>query len=72
MTADTPLLLSSKAAAAMLAVSERTLFTLVKEGRINAVRIGARCVRFRGKDRRTKATPKSHEINYFMQSNFKL
>jgi excisionase family DNA binding protein len=38
-------LLSSRQAATYLALSERTIWTLVKDGRLKAVKIG-RCVRF--------------------------
>ena len=50
MQNDDTLLLSGRDAARLLAVSERTLFTLTREGRVNAVRIGARCVRYDRRD----------------------
>ncbi len=40
-----PLLVSPRQAARMLAICERTLYTLTKAGEIPAVRIG-RCVRY--------------------------
>lgn len=50
MENKTPLLLSSRDAAKTLAVSERTLFSLVKEGRVKSVRVGQRCVRYDVRD----------------------
>lgn len=44
------LLLSARDAARLLAVSERTLYTLTREGRIQSVKIGARCVRYDRRD----------------------
>ncbi|NLW83658.1 MAG: helix-turn-helix domain-containing protein [Phycisphaerae bacterium] len=50
MENKTPLLLSSRDAAKTLAISERTLYTLTQQGRIRAVRLGQRCVRFDVRD----------------------
>jgi len=47
---ETLKLLTGKEAAKSLCISERTLYTLVKENRINAVRIGSKCVRFDTRD----------------------
>lgn len=44
------LLLSSRDAARLLAVSERTLYTLTQQGRIPCVRIGQRCIRYDRRD----------------------
>lgn len=46
-----PLLLTSKQAATMLSISERTLYALAKSGEITAVRIG-RAVRYDPQDLR--------------------
>ena len=43
---DNPQLLTVKDAAKVLAISERSLFSLTAAGRIRAVRIGPRCVRY--------------------------
>lgn len=39
-------LLTVKGASKYLAISDRTLYSLANAGRIKAVRIGARCVRY--------------------------
>jgi excisionase family DNA binding protein len=41
-----PLLLTSRQAARILSLSERTLFSLVKSGRIPVVQIGERGIRY--------------------------
>jgi excisionase family DNA binding protein len=45
-----PVLLSSRDAAKLLAVSERTLFDLARSGALEKVRIGTRGVRYRKSD----------------------
>jgi excisionase family DNA binding protein len=50
MNDNIPKLLSIRDAAKALAISERTLYTLTQEGRIKAVRISSRAVRYDMRD----------------------
>ena len=45
-TKNSPALMTVKEACAYIAVSERTLYTLTTEGRIQAVVFGPRCKRY--------------------------
>ena len=49
-SANGPLLLKSPEAAKLLSISERSLFTLAKTGRIRPIKVGTRGIRYDFRD----------------------